>query len=168
MIALRALAAAALALVVATGAALAAPTACAPDRLDIRGDWGAAQFSVEIADTPESQARGLMFRESLPASHAMLFVYDQPGAPAFWMKNTLIPLDMLFVTPEGKVQHVHPMAVPGDLTPIRGGDGVLAVLEIRGGLAGAIGIGPGDEMRHPAFGAEAAWACADGDGIAAQ
>lgn len=158
MIARRAFAAA-LALLALSGAAQAEAGGCAPDRLDIRGDWGEARFSVEIADTPQSQAQGLMFRESLPAAHGMLFVYERPGAPAFWMKNTLIPLDMLFVTPEGRVQHVHPMAVPGDLTPIPGGDGVLAVLEIRGGLAGAIGIGPGDEMRHPAFDTGAAWPC---------
>jgi len=158
MIAARALAAA-LALLAFSGAALAGAGGCASDRLDIRGDWGEARFSVEIADTPQTQAQGLMFRESLPAAHGMLFVYERPGSPAFWMKNTLIPLDMLFVTPDGRVQHVHPMAVPGDLTPIPGGDGVLAVLEIRGGLAGAIGIAPGDEMRHPAFGADAAWPC---------
>jgi uncharacterized protein len=163
MIAARALAAA-MALLAFSGAVLAEGAGgCAPDRLDIRGDWGAARFSVEIADTPQTQAQGLMFRESLPAAHGMLFVYERPGAPAFWMKNTLIPLDMLFVTPEGRVQHVHPMAVPGDLTPIPGGDGVLAVLEIRGGLAGAIGIGPGDEMRHPAFGAGAAWPCEEAE-----
>ena len=159
MIAQRALAAAALALLFSGGVARAEGAVCAPDRLDIRGDWGAARFSVEIADTPETQARGLMFRESLPAAHGMLFVYERPGAPAFWMRNTLIPLDMLFVTPEGVVQHVHAEAVPGDETPIRGGDGVLAVFEIRGGLAEAIGIAPGDEMRHPAFGPEAAWGC---------
>jgi uncharacterized membrane protein (UPF0127 family) len=161
MIAMRGPIAAGLVLLASIGAALAEVGACATDGLDIRGPWGEARFSVEIADTPETQALGLMFRESLPAAHGMLFVYDRPGAPSFWMRNTLIPLDMLFVTPEGVVQHVHPMAVPGDLTPISGGSGVLAVLEIRGGLAGAIGIGPGDEMRHPAFGAQAAWPCAE-------
>jgi hypothetical protein len=76
------------------------------------------------------------------------------------MKNTLIPLDMIFVGPDGVVDTVHANAVPGDLTPIRGGDDILAVLEIRGGLAGAIGIEAGAEMRHPAFGDEAAWPCA--------
>jgi uncharacterized protein len=157
---LRRAAAAALALVAAVSAARAEDV-CAPDRLDIRGDWGTAGFTVEIADDDAERARGLMFRESLGASQAMLFVYDRPGAYRFWMKNTLIPLDMVFVTPEGVVQYVHPMAVPGDLTSIGGGDGVLAVLEIRGGLAAAIGVGPGDQLRHPAFGDEAAWACAE-------
>lgn len=134
---------------------------CAPERLDIRGDWGTARFSVEIADDDGERAQGLMFRETLGAAQGMLFVYPRPGSHSFWMKNTLIPLDMLFVTPDGVVQHVHAMAVPGDLTPIGGGDGVLAVLEIRGGLAAAMGIEPGDEIRHPAFGADASWACGE-------
>lgn len=148
-----------LAVLVVAGAAWAEADACAFDQLDIRGGFGEARFSVEIADDEAERARGLMHREHLAAAQGMLFVYPGPGAPAFWMKNTLIPLDMIFVTPEGVVQHVHAMAQPGDLTPIAGGAGVLAVLEIRGGLARAIGIAPGDELRHPAFGATAAWPC---------
>jgi len=133
---------------------------CAPDRLDIRGDWGTARFGIEIADDPAEQARGLMFRESLAASAAMLFVYPRAGSPSFWMKNTLIPLDMLFIRPDGTVAYVHDRAVPGDLTPINGGTGVLAVLEIKGGLAEALGIEAGDAVRHPVFdGDGAAWAC---------
>ncbi|OIP85383.1 MAG: hypothetical protein AUK37_04245 [Rhodobacterales bacterium CG2_30_65_12] len=152
-------AAAAFAVLVSAGMAWAEGEPCAPDRLDIRGDFGAARFSVELADDRAEQERGLMFRENLPASQGMLFVYPRPGAPAFWMRNTLIPLDMLFLTPEGIVQYLHPMAIPGDETPIRGGDGVLAVLEIKGGLAAMIGIQPGDEIRHLAFGPDAAWGC---------
>ncbi len=87
-------------------------------------------------------------------------VYPRAGSPSFWMKNTLIPLDMLFIRPDGTVAHVHDRAVPGDLSPINGGGGILAVLEIRGGLAEALGIEPGDAVRHPAFdGADAAWSC---------
>ncbi|GKY88963.1 DUF192 domain-containing protein [Sinisalibacter aestuarii] len=134
---------------------------CAPERLDIRGGFGEARFTVEIADDDAERAQGLMFRESLGTSQGMLFVYPRAGDPRFWMKNTLIPLDMVFVTPEGVVQHVHAMAQPGDLTPIGGGDGVIAVLEIRGGLAAMLGIAPGDELRHPAFGSDAAWPCAE-------
>lgn len=133
---------------------------CADNRLDIRGPFGTARFSVEIADDAQERAQGLMNRPVLAASQGMLFLYDVPGQPTFWMKNTLIPLDMLFVAPDGTVQQVHPMAVPGDLTLIAGGAGVLAVLEIKGGLAAAIGIGAGAEMRHPAFDSEiAAWPC---------
>ena len=141
-------------------AAAASAEDCAPDRVDLRGDWGEARFRVEVADDDAERARGLMFRDTLPASQGMLFVYERAGAPAFWMKNTLIALDMLFLTAAGEVQYVHEMARPGDLTPISGGPGVLAVLEIRGGLARAIGITPGSQLRHPAFDPEtAAWAC---------
>jgi uncharacterized membrane protein (UPF0127 family) len=89
----------------------------------------------------------------------MLFVYESPRPASFWMKNTLIPLDMIFVGADGIVRNVHENAVPGDLTPIPGGNDILAVLEIRGGLSGAIGIEAGAEMRHPAFGEDAAWSC---------
>jgi len=145
--------------VLAAGRAAGAE-ACRDDVLDLRGPWGQARFQVELADDPAERARGLMFRDSLAASAGMLFVYDSPGAPAFWMKNTLIPLDMLFITPEGVVQAVHSMARPGDLTPISGGQGVQYVLEIKGGLAKVMGIAPGSQLRHPAIDpARAAWPC---------
>lgn len=143
------------------GQGLRAEGACAPDRLDIRGPWGEARFTVEIADTEAARELGLMFRRELGAAQGMLFLYPRPGAYRFWMRNTFIPLDMLFVTPRGVVQYVHSMAQPLDETPIGGGPGVQAVLEIRGGLARAIGIGPGDQLRHPAFGPGAAWPCED-------
>lgn len=136
---------------------------CAPDSVTIRGDFGQARFSVEVADTNEARARGLMFRENLPASAGMLFVYPAPQRASFWMRNTLIPLDMLFADESGRIARVHANAVPGDETPIPGGDGVLAVLEINAGLARAMGIVEGAEMRHPAFPqAIAAWPC-DGE-----
>ncbi len=135
---------------------------CAPDRLDIRGPWGSARFSIEIADSNAERERGLMFRDSIGAAQGMLFVYDTPGSPSYWMKNTLIPLDMLFITPEGQVQYVKDSAQPGDLNPVNGGDGVIAVFEIRGGMAKLLGIGPGDELRSPAFDAKTAlWPCND-------
>jgi len=146
-------------------AALALPGAagaeCVSDRVDLRGEWGRASFTVEIADEPGERAQGLMHRESLPSGAGMLFVYDEAGSPSFWMRDTLIPLDMIFLRPDGTVQHVHSEAVPGDETPISGGDGVLAVLEINGGLAEAMGIAPGTELRHPAFGDAAAWPCGE-------
>jgi uncharacterized membrane protein (UPF0127 family) len=102
-----------------------------------------------------------MHRESLPRSSGMLFVYEEPGSPAFWMRNTLIPLDMLFIDAEGRVAHIHENAVPHDETPIPGGDGILMVLEINGGLARQLGVTEGSEMRHPALDpARAAWPCA--------
>lgn len=133
---------------------------CRPDEVFLRGAFGQVRFSVEIADTMGERSRGLMFRESMPKSHAMLFIYQRPTSVSFWMKNTLIPLDMLFVDGRGVVKRVHHMARPGDLTGIPGGSGdILAVLEINGGLAQAIGLTPGVEMRHPAFGLDAAWPC---------
>ena len=138
--------------------------ACREDRIDLRGDWGRARFRVSVADTPEAQARGLMFVESMPRAEGMLFAYDAPRAVSFWMRSTLIPLDMLFLSPEGVVTRVHENAVPGDETPIPGGGGVQYVLEINGGLAEALGIEPGDEARHPRIGPDAAWPCESADG----
>lgn len=133
---------------------------CTPGTVTLRGEWGQARFSVEVADTPAEHAKGLMNRASLPRSAGMLFVYETPGSPAFWMRNTLIPLDMLFLNSVGRVTRIHENATPHDETPIPGGDGVLAVLEINGGLARQLGIGEGSEMRNPAFDqATAAWPC---------
>jgi hypothetical protein len=146
-----------LALAVAGGMAAAGP--CREDAVWLRGDWGEARFSVEVADDPEERAQGLMFRESLPESAGMLFVYERPQPVAFWMENTLIPLDMIFLDVTGTVHRVHSNAIPGDRTPIPGGREIFAVLEINGGLAEEMGIAPGTEMRHPAFGEAAAWPC---------
>lgn len=137
-----------------------ARAACVEGQVDLRGDWGAARFTVEIADTDETRNMGLMFRDSLPRSAGMLFIYDRPGPASFWMLNTLIELDMIFVDAQGAVTHVHHRAVPHDRTPIRGGDAVLMVLEINGGLAARLGIAPGSEMRHPRLPQDTAlWPC---------
>ena len=147
----------------ALGLAVAAATAaadCAPGTIDLRGDWGTARFAVEVADEPEERAQGLMFRESLGRMSGMLFVYDRPQRATFWMRNTLIPLDMIFADPSGTVTRIHENAVPLDETTIDGGPGVLYVLEINGGLAARLGIGEGTELRHPAIdGDGAAWPC---------
>jgi uncharacterized membrane protein (UPF0127 family) len=133
---------------------------CDPGRVDIRGDWGTARFRVELALTPEEQARGLMFREELARMAGMLFVYDRVQPLAFWMRNTLIPLDMIFLDETGTVIDVHAEAIPLDETPIRSDAPGLAVLEINGGMAKRLGIGPGDELRSPAMPQDvAAWRC---------
>ena len=131
-------------------APLAAQQACREDTVMLRGDWGNVRFSVEIADEPQEQAIGLMNRESMAFSAGMLFVYPRPQPISFWMRNTLIPLDMVFIDAQGVVQHIHANAVPLDETPIPGGDAVLSVLEINGGLAAALGITVGSHVRHPA------------------
>lgn len=133
---------------------------CAPDRVDLRGPWGQARFSVEVVDTRETRAQGLMNRESLPRSAGMLFIYEAPTNASFWMRNTLIPLDMLFVEPDGEITHIHHNARPLDETPIPGGDNVLMVLEINGGLSQTFGIETGSTLRHPRLDQdEALWPC---------
>ena len=148
-----------------TGLALAllpalAGAACAPDTVELRGPSGVARFHVELADEPAEQAKGLMFREKMATSAGMLFVFPAPKHASFWMKNTLIPLDMIFADAAGRVTRVHAMAVPGDETPIDGGEGVSMVLEINGGLAARLGIAPGSELRHSSLDQSlAAWPC---------
>lgn len=150
---------AALALALMAGAAQAAG-ACDPASVHLRAGGSEMRFSVEVADEEAERSKGLMFRESMPASSGMLFVYPRPQRAMFWMKNTLIPLDMIFVDSTGRVTRVHEGAIPGDETPIDGGQGVQFVLEINAGLAAAMGIEPGAELRHPAIAQEtAAWAC---------
>ena len=140
--------------------AWAAETACRADRIELRGDFGLAAFRIEVAQTPDERARGLMFREYMAAGAGMLFVFEQTGPVAFWMENTLIPLDMIFVDEGGTVSHIHHNAIPHDRTPIPGGDAVRYVLEINGGMARALGIDVGAELRHPAILQKAAvWPC---------
>lgn len=149
---------AALALV---AAAPAGAIACSEDAVTLHGAEGPVEFAVEIADDPAEQARGLMFRPSLPAEAGMLFVYDDPQPAVFWMKNTMIPLDMIFLDDAGRVINVIARAEPYTLTPRRSAGEVRAVLEINGGLAEMHGIGPGAQAVHPAFeAAEPPFRCA--------
>ncbi len=139
----------------------AAVAECAEDRVDLRGPWGQATFSVEIADTDETRAQGLMNRTELPRFAGMLFIFEPPPRRVhFWMDNTLIPLDMLFFDARGVLTRIHHHARPLDRTPIDGGEGVLYVLEINGGLARTLGITEGSVLRHPRIDpAQAAWPC---------
>ncbi len=133
---------------------------CQPDKVLLRGPWGTAKFVIELADSPEERSRGLMFRETLPVGAGMLFVYEKPQRASFWMKNTLISLDMLFIDLTGTVLHVHHKAIPGDLSGIEGGNDVFAVLEINGGLAETYGIDAGSEVQHAVFSSgPAIWPC---------
>jgi uncharacterized protein len=137
-----------------------AAAACTDGQAEFRWPGSGARFAVEIADNNDERAKGLMFRETLSASAGMLFIYDRPQSVAFWMKNTLIPLDMVFIGADGRVNGVHAEAVPGDLTPIPGPPATLMVLEIKGGLAKRLGLGEGAEMRHPRIADDGAlWPC---------
>ncbi|MGB3280442.1 MAG: DUF192 domain-containing protein [Pseudorhodobacter sp.] len=139
----------------------AAWAGCSVDQVEIRLEGGGlVRFSVELADEPAERAKGLMFRESMPLSSGMLFLYERPQHAVFWMKNTLIPLDMIFADATGVVQHVHANAIAHDETGIDGGTNILAVLEINGGMAKKLGIKAGAVIRHPDLEqSTAAWAC---------
>lgn len=103
------------------------------------------RFTVEVARTPEEQARGLMERQSLAPDKGMVFPYQPPQAVAFWMKNTLIPLDIIFISPGGRILRIE-NAVPLSLEPVGSGDAVEAVLELAGGRSAELGIAAGDRV----------------------
>ena len=143
---------------------LAAPVAaqqCQEDRVDIRQGGVRVSINVELADDAEERARGLMFVEDMPQLDGMLFVYqDTPRRRSFWMRNTLIPLDMIFVAADGTVRDIHVNAVPLDETPIPSAtDDIYAVLEVNGGLTEMLGLSAGAELRHPVFSNDPVWTC---------
>ena len=106
-------------------------------------------FVVEVARTPEEQTMGLMHRQSLAPDRGMIFPYDPPRPASFWMKNTLIPLDLIFVRADGTIGNIAANAVPLSLDSIPSGEPVAAVLEIAGGRSAELGIGPGDKVSWP-------------------
>lgn len=144
-------------------AAAAAPE-CDPQDVFLRTPTGAEiRFSTEIADDAAERAQGLMRRPSMAQSASMLFVYPDPRQAMFWMKDTLIPLDIIFADQGGEVLRVHPMARPLDETSIDGGEDVKFVLEINGGLAARLGIVAGTMLMHPAIEqGSAKWPCPPG------
>jgi len=112
---------------------------------------GPHSFQTEIADSDPTRARGLMYRRHMAGDHAMLFVWDAPIEAAMWMKNTYIPLDMLFVAGDGRVVYIAANTKPESLDVISAGRPVKAVIELAGGVAARLGIKPGDRVRHPQF-----------------
>jgi uncharacterized membrane protein (UPF0127 family) len=113
---------------------------------------GPHQFTVELATTPAQMEQGLMFRQSLAPDAGMLFDYMAPSMAMMWMKNTLIPLDMLFVDAQGRIVNIHERAVPGSLATISAAAPARAVIELNGGTAARLGIRPGDRVMFPIFG----------------
>lgn len=103
-------------------------------------------FKVEVARTGAEQARGLMFRTHLGADRGMIFPMSPPRFASFWMKNTLIPLDMLFIRSDGTIANIAARAVPHSLEPVSSSEPVGAVLEIEGGRAAKLGLKPGDRV----------------------
>lgn len=141
------------------GGAQAQVFGCAEDLVAVIGDFGRANFHVAVADEPAERGQGLMNVPSMPVLSGMLFVYPAPQHASFWMRNTLIPLDMLFADQTGTIRKIHPEAAPLDETSIDGGENVQFVLEINGGMAARLGIAAGDVMVHPAIGPDAALPC---------
>jgi uncharacterized protein len=138
------------ALVALSLAAAAGALAESLQPLEIVTATGPHQFKVELADTPAERAKGLMFRRSMPPNQGMLFDFHDEVPIMMWMKNTYIPLDMVFVDRTGTVTRVAPDAVPLSEETIAGGM-AYAVIELNGGVAGKIGLKPGDAIHHPAF-----------------
>jgi uncharacterized membrane protein (UPF0127 family) len=113
--------------------------------LTIHSANGAHHFDVDVAKTAAQQERGLMFVRSLPANKGMIFPYDPPQSVAFWMENTLIPLDIIFIRPNGTIARITE-GKPLDETQLPSGEPIGAVLEIRGGRAHELGIRAGDKV----------------------
>jgi uncharacterized membrane protein (UPF0127 family) len=132
-------------------AAVAAAAAAGLDPLTIETARGPLEFQVELAATPAERARGLMFRDRLADDHGMLFDFGEPQQVAMWMRNTFIPLDILFIEADGRIRRIARNAEPLSDKVIASGGPVTAVLELRGGLTSERGIEPGDRVVHPLF-----------------
>ncbi|MCZ4346237.1 DUF192 domain-containing protein [Devosia neptuniae] len=135
--------------------AVAAPLAACSDegRLVLHTSTGEHAFNVEVVDTPETRAKGLMFVQDLADDAGMLFDFKQEREVSFWMRNTFIPLDMIFVGADGVVKTIHVNARPQDPTSIPSNVPVQFVLEIPGGRSVELGLKPGDTMEHERVGA---------------
>lgn len=115
------------------------------EKLTIKAQSGKEhKFQVEIAATPETVMKGLMFRSSMPEDSGMLFMFPQEQERNFWMRNTLIPLDIIYIRESGVIHHIHENAIPHDETPLPSSGAVKNVLELNGGVTAKLGIRPGD------------------------
>ena len=123
----------------------------APDSLEIVTSTGRHAFQIEIANSDATRERGLMDRRYMAADHGMLFEFDREAPVAFWMKNTYIPLDMIFIAPSGVVTHIVADAEPLSERVIPSGGPCVAVLELNGGTAASIGLKVGDKVHYPFF-----------------
>jgi uncharacterized membrane protein (UPF0127 family) len=143
---------AAVAFVVFLATSVAVPAhAGALDSLEIVTSTGRHAFQVEIADNDASREHGLMDRRYMAPNHGMLFEFDRDEPVSFWMKNTYIPLDMIFIAPSGVVTHIAANAEPLSERVVPSGGPAIAVLELNGGMAASIGLKVGDKVRHPFF-----------------
>lgn len=104
-------------------------------------------FNVEVAETSAQQAKGLMFRTELADNAGMIFPFPEPRIASFWMKNTVIPLDIIFIRANGTIESIADNTIPYSTIPVEAGEPVVAVLELRGGLAAELGIAAGDTVK---------------------
>ncbi len=116
-------------------------------KVEVDGGGEVRRFDAEVAETPEQQARGLMFREKLGPDAAMLFPFSPTRPASFWMKDTLIPLDMIFVRPDGSIAYIAAETLPQSEAPVGVDEPLSAVLEIAGGRAAQLGIEEGHHVR---------------------
>ena len=138
-------------LALARAAAAEDPLAFSRGPLTIELSGERFHFEVELAETPAERAHGLMFRESLADDHGMLFDFGRPQEVAMWMRNTFIPLDILFIRANGRISRIVRDAQPLSDRVMESGEPVRGVLELRGGLTAELGIEPGDRIIHPMF-----------------
>ena len=132
-------------------AALVAAQAQTFEPLTIVTQNGRQTFQVEVARTPQDRTQGLMYRQSMPPNQGMLFDFARVEPIAMWMQNTYLPLDMLFIRPDGSIARIAANAEPLSTRTIPSGEPVLAVLELNGGTAARLGIKAGDRVDHPLF-----------------
>jgi len=125
-----------------------AACAAGDDRAVLHTSTGDHEFTVEIAETAAERNQGLMFRQELADNAGMLFDFQEDRPTSFWMRNTFIPLDMIFIGSDGIVRNIHENAIPHDPTGIPSDGPVRFVLEIAGGRAREIGLMPGDRLEH--------------------
>lgn len=116
-------------------------------QLTVTSSTGEHRFTVEVAKTAEEQAMGLMYRNKLAPDRGMVFPFDPPRDASFWMRNTLIPLDMIFVRADGSIANIAANTVPYSEEPVASDGPVKAVLEIAGGRSAELGIKPGDMVK---------------------
>ncbi|NKB21068.1 MAG: DUF192 domain-containing protein [Alphaproteobacteria bacterium] len=126
----------------------------AKSSLSIQTAKSSHKFTIEIATTERQQRQGLMFRRRLAADAGMLFIYSASQVLTMWMKNTYLPLDMLFIASDGRIVRIVQRTVPGSLQTISSGEAAIAVLELNGGTASRLKIKRGDTVMHSAFGSD--------------
>jgi uncharacterized protein len=138
-------------LLVAAGPVQPASAQTSLRTLEIASKSGVHVFSVEVVDNDADRAKGLMFRKELPEGRGMLFDFKREQDVSFWMENTYISLDMIFIRGDGRILRIAENTEPLSTRMIPSGGPVLAVLEVIGGTARKLGIGPGDRVAHPIF-----------------